>query len=117
MNWIALTTEAQTDQIKEESKHHPVVIFKHSTRCSISNMAENRLKNLKDIGDATFYYLDLLQYRPISNKIAEDFKVHHESPQVLVIANGECVYDETHNGITVSELEEEVINARNACKN
>lgn len=108
MNWKDLTSEEQLIEISEKSKLKPVVIFKHSTRCSISLMAKNRLDKMQHDDSAEFYYLDLLQYRSISNKIAEDFSVHHESPQVLLVLNGECVYEESHNGIMADEIMEEV---------
>jgi bacillithiol system protein YtxJ len=108
MNWIQLTDEAQLEAIKEQSKTEPVVIFKHSTRCSISVMAKNRLEREANGEQVPFYYLDLLRFRPISNKIAEDFKVYHESPQVLLIKNGECVYEESHNGISMGDIVSEL---------
>ena len=107
MNWISLIDEQQLEQIKEQSKQQPVVIFKHSTRCSISSMAKNRLEREKPADNVTFYYLDLIRYREISNKIAEEFHVHHESPQVLLIKNGECAYEESHNGINMADIAEQ----------
>ncbi|MEI8278958.1 MAG: bacillithiol system redox-active protein YtxJ [Bacteroidota bacterium] len=107
MNWIALTKEEQLEDIKAQSHQQPVIIFKHSTRCSISTMAKSRLEREQAPDNIPFYYLDLLQYRPISNKIAEDFKVHHESPQILLIKNGECVYEESHNGIDMADIMEQ----------
>jgi bacillithiol system protein YtxJ len=109
MNWIALTDESQLEQIKEQSKQHPVVIFKHSTRCSISAMAKNRLDKAASPESVLFYYLDLIQYRPISNKVADDFHVHHQSPQVLIIKNGECTYEESHNGIDMQDIAEQAL--------
>lgn len=110
MNWIDLADEAQLETIKQESATQPVVIFKHSTRCSISVMAKNRLDKAAQPEGIKFYYLDLLQHRNISGKIAEDFHVHHESPQVLLIKNGECTYDESHNGIYLEEIVEQAAN-------
>ena len=107
MNWILLSEEAQLDQIKEQSKQQPVVIFKHSTRCSISAMAKLRLERQAAPQDILFYCLDLLRNRPLSNRIASDFLVHHESPQVLLIKNGECTYEESHNGINMHEIIEQ----------
>lgn len=104
MNWIPLTTEDQLILIKEKSFSIPQVIFKHSTRCSTSSMVLNRLERAEAPASIDFYYLDLLTHRNISNKIAEDFQVYHESPQVLLIRNGECVYDESHMAITMDEL-------------
>jgi bacillithiol system protein YtxJ len=104
MNWIPLTTEDQLLLIKEKSFSIPQVIFKHSTRCSTSSMVLNRLERAEAPATIDFYYLDLLAHRTISNKIAEIFQVYHESPQVLLIRNGECVYDESHMAITMEEL-------------
>ncbi len=104
MNWNELKEEGQLEAIKQESAQHPVVIFKHSTRCSISSMAKNRLDKSAQPDGIKFYYLDLIKHRNISNKIAEDFHVYHESPQVLLIKNGECIYDESHNGIFLDDI-------------
>ncbi len=51
-----------------------------------------------------FHLLDLLQYRNISNTIASDLQITHESPQVLVIKNGRCVYHESHTAINYDEI-------------
>jgi bacillithiol system protein YtxJ len=109
MNWINLTLEEQLQQIKENSKNKPQVIFKHSTRCSISSMAKNRLEKGTQPNEIDFYYLDLIKFRPISNKIAEIFKIYHESPQILLIKNDECVYDESHSGIDMGEIIEQAM--------
>ena len=107
MNWIDLADEQQLEQLKEQSKQQPVVIFKHSTRCSISSMAKNRLERETPADGLPFYYLDLIRYRPLSNKIATDFNVHHESPQILIIKNGECTYEDSHNGINMQDILEQ----------
>lgn len=104
MNWIDLTAAEQLDAIDEQSGQQAVVIFKHSTRCSISSMAKGRLDRSTAPDNLPFYYLDLLKYRPLSDEIAQRYSVHHESPQVLVIRNGECVYEESHNGISMQEI-------------
>ena len=104
MQWIPLTDEKQLNDIVTQSAERPQVIFKHSTRCSISAVALQRLQKESAPSDFDFYMLDLLAYRNISNKIAEQFGVYHESPQVLVIRNGECVYDESHLGISMHDI-------------
>lgn len=111
MNWINLTNEEQLHQLKVNSAVKPQVIFKHSTRCSISSMAKNRLERSAQPGEVEFYYLDLIRFRSVSNKIAEEFNVYHESPQVLVIKNGECIYDESHSGIDMAEIIEQAMAA------
>lgn len=104
MHWIPIHTEDQIDEIKSKSGKTPQVIFKHSIRCSISSMAKHRLdKNDRPEG-VDFYYLDIINNRAISNKIAAEFDVHHQSPQVLLINNGQCVYNESHSGIHMDEI-------------
>lgn len=107
MNWITLQHEAQLDEIRAKSTHRPQLIFKHSTRCSTSHLVKNRLERAGQPTEIDFYYLDLLNYRPISNKVAATFRVHHESPQVLLIRNGQCIYDESHMGITMDDIVEQ----------
>ena len=107
MNWIPLTSEKQLEQILENSRTKPQVIFKHSIRCGISSMAKSRLERSQPPGSIDFYYLDLINYRNISNRLSELFKIVHESPQVLLIKNGECVYEESHSGIRMEEIIEQ----------
>ncbi|HEU5052245.1 MAG TPA: bacillithiol system redox-active protein YtxJ [Hanamia sp.] len=105
MNWIPLQDEKQLDEIVAQSNTTPQVIFKHSTRCSVSSMAKNRLEREEAPNGIPFYLLDLIRYRNISNRIASDFGVRHQSPQVLVIDKGKCTYDESHSGIIFDEIE------------
>lgn len=108
MNWIDLNNMQQLADIKEFSKTRPQVIFKHSTRCSISHMAKSRLERYETIETADFYFLDLLKYRSVSEQVAEDFSVTHESPQVILIRNTECVYEESHSGIQMEEIIDQI---------
>jgi bacillithiol system protein YtxJ len=104
MNWIDLTSEEQLSEVTQKSNTKPQIIFKHSTRCSISSMAKNRLERSVQPDDLDFYYLDLIKHRNISNKISTDFSIYHQSPQVLILINGECIYDESHSGIDMGEI-------------
>lgn len=108
INWEMLEDENTLNEIIELSKEKPVMILKHSTRCSISSMALSRLENNWDLPEEkiTPYYLDLIQFRNVSNAIATKFRVMHQSPQILVIKNGECVLDASHNSIDVEILRE-----------
>ena len=108
MNWINLCSEQQLTALKELSKTRTQVIFKHSTRCSVSSIAKNRLERNEQPGDIDFHFLDLLKFRSLSDKIASDFAVYHESPQVLLIKDAECIYDESHNGIRMDDIMEQL---------
>ncbi len=106
MNWYSLENESDLNRIQEKSFETPQVIFKHSTRCSISAMAKGRLDAAVKAEGLEFHYLDLIRFRDLSNEIAARFHVHHESPQTLLIKNGECILDQSHWEIRYEELAE-----------
>ena len=103
MNWTPLESAEQIETIKQQQGFS--VIFKHSTRCSISLMVKRRfeLDWNKLPEDLTLYFLDLIKYRDLSNKVASDFQVYHESPQLLMIKDGECILDLSHGHVSVEE--------------
>lgn len=105
INWESLTELQQLEEIVKQSLEKPILIFKHSTRCSISRMALKQFENNFDFHDKfTPYFLDLLEYRPVSNEIASLFEVVHQSPQLIVVKNGKAVYDASHSDIDAEEL-------------
>lgn len=106
MNWINLTSAEQINDIKAASGYN--IIFKHSTRCSISMMAKKRFELDEKLFDEStpLYFLDLIKYRELSAKVAETFNVHHESPQLLLIKDGECILDQSHSSISAEEAVE-----------
>jgi bacillithiol system protein YtxJ len=108
LQWTPITESSQLDTIQKDSHTRPALIFKHSTRCSISSMALARLERQWkfSLDDVDAYFLDLLQNRGISNEIAQRFDVQHQSPQVLLIKDGACVFHTSHNDINVPGIEE-----------
>ncbi len=103
MNWTSFESASKLNDIKQQTGYS--IIFKHSTRCSISMMAKRRFEmDWNSLpGGLPLYFLDLLKHRDISQQIAQDFAVHHESPQLLLIKDGECVLDLSHGEISVDE--------------
>lgn len=109
--WNALNSPEQLLSIEQESHSLPVLIFKHSTRCSISDAALSRIERNWQGAYAEKmkpYYLDLIAYRSLSNEIAQRFNVEHQSPQVLLIKNGKCVYHASHFDIQLTEILEQL---------
>ncbi|MES2829557.1 MAG: bacillithiol system redox-active protein YtxJ [Bacteroidota bacterium] len=106
MQWKYITDLAQIDEIQNQPGYS--LIFKHSTRCSVSMMAKRRFEmDWESIpADTSLYFLDLIAYRPISAQIAETFQVHHESPQILLLKDGSCVLDASHSDISAEEVAE-----------
>lgn len=108
IHWIPLTAVADVEALRQTSLEVPCLIFKHSTRCNISAIAKFRLEDDWDFPEGAVrpYLLDLIAHRAVSNYAAETFDVYHESPQVLLLVGGECIYDASHLDITVAELHE-----------
>jgi len=107
ITWHDLTSEADLMAAIERSKTTTVGIFKHSTRCHISKMAKQFLEGdweEQNTNLPEMYYLDLLNFRSISNEIAVKFDVQHQSPQVLLIKEGKVIYHDSHDGILVEEI-------------
>jgi len=106
IEWRRLTDLGQLNELTALSFEKPVLIFKHSTRCSISRFALKQFENEYDFSNEELqpYFLDLLEYRSISNEIASRFDVFHQSPQILVIKEGKSVYNASHDAIAVSEV-------------
>lgn len=106
MNWHKIRNEQAFGEAIKESHQKPVLFFKHSTRCSISSVAIQRIEREWKIDEATVkpYLINVVEERPISNEIAQAFNIRHESPQALVIRNGKCVYHASHLGIDYEDI-------------
>ena len=106
--WSNLTEENQIAEIIALSNSIPVYIFKHSTTCGISAQAKENLEISFKNTDKPFllYYLDLLKYRSISNEVASKLNVHHQSPQLILVHNGEVAFTTSHYKIKTNILED-----------
>ncbi len=105
-DWKVIQTEEELLAALEQSKTRPVVLFKHSVSCGISAMAKHQLEQDWDFTDQdlSFYYIDLINFRPVSNKIATLLSVIHQSPQVILVKNGKAVFNTSHHAISVPAL-------------
>jgi len=108
IDWKLLKDIDQLDALEKESFDIPVVIFKHSISCGLSAMARYQLERDWDFpdGDLSFYYLDLINYRAISNEIADRFGVNHQSPQIIILKDGKAVYNTSHHKISIQDLKQ-----------
>lgn len=104
--WLDVTELSQLKAIKEKSETKTQIIFKHSIRCGISRMVMNQF--VKDFnfeaGEVDLYYIDIINYREVSNAVANTFNVVHESPQLLIVKNGAAVAHESHGSINSMDL-------------
>jgi len=113
MKWSELRSAHQIEEIRKESREKPILIFKYSSRCSLSQLALDRLeRNWKEteMTGIKSYFLDLITYREMSNRIAHEFDVEHESPQVLIIENEKSIYDQSHMSIDYQAIKEALKN-------
>lgn len=103
--WTNITSVEQLEEVLS-SASKPLLLFKHSTRCSISSMALNNFENNWTVDSDTcdLYFIDLIQHRDVSNRIAEQLNVIHQSPQAVVVSAGEVIYHESHSGIDAEQI-------------
>lgn len=104
--WKNLRSIEDLNKAQQDSHIKTVVLFKHSTRCSISRFVLKNFENTVTIpeDEMDFYFLDLIEYRSVSNEIAERFNVIHQSPQLIILKKGEAVYDASHESIDAEIL-------------
>lgn len=104
--WKTIKTPDDLDHAIETSHERPVIIYKHSSRCGTSFIVRKQLEhdwNFDD-GGLEIYFLDLIRYRNISDEIARRFGVRHESPQILIICDGESIFDTSHGDVSVKTI-------------
>jgi bacillithiol system protein YtxJ len=90
------------DLLKKEDKFF---LLKHSLTCPISHAAYQEYeKYAKENENVPAYYLAVQEARPLSNEIAEKFEIKHESPQVMLIKNGDAIWNASHWKITNRSL-------------
>lgn len=111
MHWRKLESLEALQVALDESATHPVALFKHSTRCSISSTAKDRIERQWSFTDEQLpvYYLDLIRYREVSNRIAEITGIPHESPQLIILKHGKAIYDASHSGIAPKFIPEDIL--------
>jgi bacillithiol system protein YtxJ len=104
MEFIPLEETAQLHTLKEAKGYS--LIFKHNTTCPISksmrSQFEQEAEGIPNV--ASVYMLDLLAYRDLSDAVAEQFGVPHESPQLLVIQDGRCINSQSLYDISAEEI-------------
>jgi bacillithiol system protein YtxJ len=107
MTWEKITSTEDLENINQSSESQRVMIFKHSTTCAISATVLARMERKwsgEKAKNIVPYYLDLLSFRELSSQIAQNYGIKHESPQVLLIEKGKCIYDASHYDISFDEI-------------
>src|SRR3712207_3100913 len=92
------------ETLLKRSHDAPVVLFKHSTTCPISSAAYKQMSQVEE--DVSLVIVQ--QARDVSSEIASRTGVRHESPQAIVLRNGEAVWTASHFDITASAVEQAV---------
>jgi bacillithiol system protein YtxJ len=114
-NLQTLQTIEGLQEVLEESKTHPVLLFKHSNSCPISSRAYHQFQSYLESADprVTYHLITVQTARPVSNEVESRLGILHESPQAILIKNGEQVWHASHSNITVSNLQAAIQKAQN----
>lgn len=114
VHWKELQQLSDLELVDQASDNKPVMIYKHSTRCGVSLAVKRNLEKtwnpeLELLVEP--WYLDLLKHREISNEIAQRYDIRHESPQILIIKNGKCIFDASHYEVQMDEVQKRLENS------
>lgn len=105
INWSELSSLSDLDAMDAISNSKPIIVFKHSTRCMISSVILNKLeRNHRAENELSFYFLDLIANRTISNEVEARYGIVHQSPQAIIISKGKAIYDTSHSGVVYQDL-------------
>lgn len=103
-NFSRITDVTELEKLIDRSKQRPVVIFKHSLTCPISASAFERMKDY----DGDVDLVEVQRARALSDEIAQRLGVRHESPQIIIVRNGQVLWDASHFKITPDAVAEAV---------
>ena len=106
--WKEINSVEEFNEMLNAPTDKAKLFFKHSTRCSISSMALKGFEREWNVSSDDFelYFVDLIAHRDISNAIAAESHVEHQSPQVVVWRNGEVVYNASHHHIDAQKIQQ-----------
>ena len=105
-NWFTIKSKEQFQELDRLSKDKLMVIFKHSTMCPISSMALKRFQKEADFDteQVDLFFVNVIDQQAIADAIGEYYGVVHQSPQLLIIKNGEAVYHSSHSAVVPSAV-------------
>lgn len=115
-NWNELTDPDELERLLERSHETPQLIYKHSTMCGTSMFAKSEILGVGDrlLEQAELNYIDVIGNRTVSNRVADELQVRHESPQVLLVHCGDLVWHTSHGGIRGTVILKELSNLQKA---
>lgn len=95
-----------TGELDEALARHQALIYKHSTRCELSAVAEREVKAfVENFPDAPVYFIDVIADRMISDTVESRLQLRHESPQAILVKAGDVVLHASHRGVREATLE------------
>ncbi|PTM59979.1 bacillithiol system redox-active protein YtxJ [Desmospora activa] len=109
--WIEITTTEEWSRWRSDPNKRPALIMKHSTQCSVSADAYREFETFLAESaptDVDYLFVKVIESRAVSNQIAADLDVKHQSPQAILVRNGLPLWDQSHWHITQQSLKEAV---------
>lgn len=107
IQWKAVQKPEDLDEMERYSANRPVILFKHSTRCGLSHEVKDKLEEEWSATNhsALFYYLDILEYRALSDEVEHRWRIAHQSPQLIILSDQEVLFHGSHRSITAKRIE------------
>lgn len=109
--WEVMTKLSRIETIKQRSKQRPQLIYKHSHRCGTCMFTKGNLEQAAEglLDNVDMHFINVVKNREVSNRVASEFEIRHESPQAILIDNGKVIWHASHGSIDLAEMREMVI--------
>lgn len=92
-------------ELDEALASERALIYKHSSRCELSAVAEREVEAfVENFPDAPVYFIDVIADRMISDSVESRLRLRHESPQVILVEAGDVVLHASHRGVREATL-------------
>jgi bacillithiol system protein YtxJ len=107
-NFAPVTDAGELDELLARSHDAPVILFKHSTTCPISARAHRQMSELSNDVAGRISLVIVQRARELSRRVAEQTGIQHESPQTIILRNGQAVWSASHFDITAEAVTQAV---------
>lgn len=108
--WQKISQTSHVDSIIESSSERPQLIYKHSHRCSVCFVAKGDLEQSSEeiLDHADMHFVNVVHHREASDYIASELDIRHESPQVILVDQGDVVWHASHGSIEAEKMLDEI---------
>lgn len=112
MSYTDVTSTAALAEMITLSEQQPVLFFKHSRTCGISDRAFREFERYLQSPESTQVrncVIVVQTAREVSNSLARLMGIEHETPQAILVRDGRAVWNDSHMALKSEALKMAVV--------